>query len=77
MTDTEVNFYSCGIPSPRSLSRQQKTGDTPKLWLRRAVCESRALNVGPDTSRPKLIISKRVILLGVSQILFRLHLHVV
>lgn len=69
----------CGVsnPSTGSLSSQQKPGNTPKLWLRWAVGGSRALNVGPDTFRPKLMILKRVILLGVSEILFHLHLHVV
>lgn len=34
-------------------------------------------NVRYDASRPKLITSKRVILLGAREILFGLHLHVV
>lgn len=47
------------------------------MWLRLAVCGSIDPNVRYDTSRPKLIISKRVILLGASKVLFGLHLHAV
>lgn len=56
-----------------------KTGDcskSSKKWLRLAVWSTDP-NARDDMSRPKLIILKRIILLGASRVLFGLRLHVV